>query len=226
LRSPNPPESFALLRHVRLLSTLGEQQLATIAPLVRRKSVPKNRAVFSEGESTNTLYIILSGRVKIQRADADGKEVILAVLGSGEYFGEMSVIDDMPHSATVMTLENCELLTLSKEDFRAVMVNHSEIAMVVMRGLVQRLRQADSKIESLALLDVYGRVARVLVEFSEMDNGQRVVRGKLPRQDLAKMVGASREMVSRVMRDLENDGFIVVCPDNSLVLNEERGPRV
>jgi len=226
LRPNNPPDHFALLRHVPLLSSLGEQQLAAIAPLVRRRSVPKGKPVVNEGESTNTLYLILSGRAKVQRSDADGKEVILAVLGSGEYFGEMSLIDDMPHSATVLPLESCELLTLSKDDFRAVVTHNSEIAMVIMRGLVQRLRAADGKIESLALLDVYGRVARVLLEFSETEGGERVVRGKLPRQDLAKMVGASREMVSRVMRDLENEGFIVVRPDNSLLLNESRGPRI
>lgn len=205
---------------------LGERELNALSPLVRRKSVPKHRAVFNEGESTNSLYIIIAGRVKVQRADREGREVILAVLGSGEYFGEMSLIDGMPHSASVITLENCELLTLNKDDFRSVVASHSEIAMAVMRGLVNRLRQADSKIASLALLDVYGRVARVLVEFSEVQNGQRVVKGKLPRQELAKMVGASREMVSRVMRDLENDGFITVREDNTLLLNEERGPRI
>jgi len=226
VNSTRPPEQFALLRHVPLLSMLGERELNALTPLVRRKSVPKNRVVFSEGESTNSLYIIIAGRVKVQRADKEGREVILAVLGSGEYFGEMSLIDGMPHSASVFTLENCELLTLNKDDFRTVLANHSDIAMAVMRGLVQRLRAADGKIASLALLDVYGRVARVLVEFSEMQDGQRVVKGKLPRQELAKMVGASREMVSRVMRDLENDGFITVREDNSLLLNEERGPRI
>ncbi len=221
-----PSDHFALLRHVPLFSALGERELAEIGPLVRRKSFPKNRTVFSEGERTDSLYIILSGRAKVQRADADGKEVILAVLGSGEYFGEMSLIDNLPHSATVVTLEACEFLTLAKEDFRACLAHNADMAMVIMIGLVRRLRAADGKIESLALLDVYGRVARVLVEFSELEEGVRVVRGKLPRQEMAKMVGASREMVSRVMRDLENDGFIVARPDGSFQLNQTRGPRI
>jgi CRP/FNR family cyclic AMP-dependent transcriptional regulator len=96
------------------------------------------------------------------------------------------------------------------------------MAMLIMRGLVKRLREADRKIESLALLDVYGRVARVLLEFSEVKDGVRVLRDKLPRQDVAKMIGASREMVSRVMKGLETDGFLVLQPDGSYVLHESR----
>ena len=226
MSSTKPPEHFALLRHVPLFSMLSEEDLVGLGPLVRRHSLPKNRAAVREGELTDALYIILSGRAKVQRSDSEGKEVILAVLGSGEYFGEMSLIDDMPHSASVITLEACEILTLAKDDFRACLARNANLAMAIMVGLVQRLRKADGKIESLALMDVYGRVARLLVEFSTEEDGVRVVRGKLPRQEVGKMVGASREMVSRVMRDLEIDGFVVPREDGSFQLNENRGPRL
>jgi CRP/FNR family cyclic AMP-dependent transcriptional regulator len=140
--------------------------------------------------------------------DAEGKEVILSLIGPGEFFGEMGLIDDSPRSASVVTIEPCELLSISKRDFKKCLAENFEMSMAVMRGLVRRLREADRKIGSLALLDVYGRVARLLLDMSEDVNGQKVVTKRLPKQDIAKMIGASREMVSRVMKDLALGGYI------------------
>ncbi len=222
MREHSPQDNLELLRRVPLFSVLEPTQLELLARVVIRKTVAKGRSVFSAGEMSQSLYLILSGRTKVQMSDAEGKEVILAVLGSGEFFGEMALIDDQPRSATVVTLETCEFLTMNKEDFRNCLASNTEMATLIMRGLVKRLREADRKIESLALLDVYGRVARVLLEFSEVEGDRRVLRDKLPRQDVAKMIGASREMVSRVMKGLETDGFIVAQPDGSFVLHENR----
>ncbi len=141
-------------------------------------------------------------------SDAEGKEVILSILGSGEFFGEMGLIDDAPRSASVVAIEPCELLCISKRDFKKCLADNFEMSMAVMRGLVRRLRDADRKIGSLALLDVYGRVARLLLDMSETVDGQKVVTKRLPKQDIAKMIGASREMVSRVMKDLQLGGYI------------------
>jgi CRP/FNR family cyclic AMP-dependent transcriptional regulator len=222
LREHSPQDNLELLRRVPLFSVLEPSQLEVLARVVIRKTVAKGRSVFSAGEMSQSLYLILSGRTKVQMSDAEGKEVILAVLGPGEFFGEMALIDDQARSATVVTLETCEFLTMSKEDFRNCLAHNTEMTMLIMRGLVKRLREADRKIESLALLDVYGRVARVLLEFSEIEGDRRVLRDKLPRQDVAKMIGASREMVSRVMKGLETDGFIVAQADGSFVLHESR----
>jgi CRP/FNR family cyclic AMP-dependent transcriptional regulator len=222
LREHSPQDNLELLRRVPLFSVLEPTQLELLARVVIRKTVAKGRSVFSAGDMSQSIYLILSGRTKVQMSDAEGKEVILAVLGSGEFFGEMALIDDQPRSATVVTLETCEFLTMNKEDFRNCLASNTEMATLIMRGLVKRLREADRKIESLALLDVYGRVARVLLEFSEVEGDRRVLRDKLPRQDVAKMIGASREMVSRVMKGLETDGFIVAQPDGSFVLHENR----
>ena len=139
-----------------------------------------------------------------------GREVILAILGPGEFFGEMALLDDETRSATVIAIEPCELLSIAKSDFKRCLAENMEISMGVMRGLVKRLREADRKIGSLALMDVYGRVARLLLEMSEDVNGQKVVCKRLPKQDIAKMIGASREMVSRVMKDLQTSGYIEV----------------
>jgi len=142
--------------------------------------------------------------------EADGKEMILSIIGPGEIFGEMGLIDDSPRSASVVAIEPCELLSLTKRDFKKCMVESYDTAMTVMRVLVRRLRAADRKIGSLAMLDVYGRVARLLLDMSENVDGQRIVTKRLPKQDIAKMIGASREMVSMVMRDLELSGYFEV----------------
>ena len=214
-------ENKAFLRRVPLFSGLTEQQLDALAAGSARRSYPKGRTIVSEGEPSQSMYILLAGRAKVQRSDSEGKEVILAVLGPGEFFGEMSLIDDSPRSASVITLESCEFMAVSKDAFKTMLQQSPEVSMAVMRGLVRRLREADKKIETLALLDVYGRVARVLLDFSEDVGGERVVKNRLPRQEIAKMIGASREMVSRVMKGLELDGYIMPLPEGKLVLREK-----
>ncbi|TMH86372.1 MAG: cyclic nucleotide-binding domain-containing protein, partial [Betaproteobacteria bacterium] len=164
-----------------------------------RKSFPRGASIIAAGDITESLYVVISGRMKVMMSDDEGREVILAILGSNEFFGEMGLIDDHPRSASVVALEACEVLSLSKRDFKKCLAENFEMAMTVMRGLVKRLREADQKIGSLALMDVYGRVARLLLEMAETVNGQKVVTRKLAKQDIAKMIGASREMVSRVM---------------------------
>ena len=211
----------AFLKRVPLFSGLGERQLEKVAAGSVRRSFARGRMVVAEGEPSSALYILLAGRAKVQRSDSEGKEVILAVLGSGECVGEMSLIDDAPRSASVITMESCEFMAINKETFLATLEENPQIELKIMKGLVKRLREADRKIETLALLDVYGRVARVLLDFSEEIDGERVVKGKLPRQEIAKMIGASREMVSRVMKGLEVEGYIVPGQSGHLVLREK-----
>jgi CRP/FNR family cyclic AMP-dependent transcriptional regulator len=202
--------SMLLLRNVPLFSALPEQQLVLLTSAVSRKSFPRGTTIFVAGDVTESLYVVISGRLKVMMSDDEGREVILAILGPNEFFGEMGLIDDLPRSATVVSIEACELLSLSKRDFKSCLAENFDMAMTVMRGLVKRLREADQKIGSLALMDVYGRVARLLLEMAETVNGQKVVTRKLAKQDIAKMIGASREMVSRVMKDLQSGGYIEV----------------
>jgi CRP/FNR family transcriptional regulator, cyclic AMP receptor protein len=200
--------STAVLKAVPLFASFPEEQLRLITTLVTRKSTPRSTTIMAGGDPTDHLYIVLSGRLKVMMSDAEGKEVILSILGPGEFFGEMGLIDDEPRSATVVTIEPCELLSIAKRDFKKCLADNFEMAMAVMRGLVRRLREADRKIGSLALLDVYGRVARLLLDMAENVDGEKVVTKRLPKQDIAKMIGASREMVSRVMKDLQTGGYI------------------
>ena len=169
------------------------------------------------------MFIILAGRARVLLADRRGREVILDVLGPGDYIGEISLIDGKSHSATVEAEAQCDMLVLGQADFNRCLDGNHAMAQSVIKGLAQRLRKADEKIGSLALMDVYGRVAKVLVEMAvSIGDNQMQIKEKTNRQDIAKLVGASREMVSRVMREFEDQGFIKIGEDGSVTLTERR----
>ncbi|HZF81851.1 MAG TPA: Crp/Fnr family transcriptional regulator [Burkholderiaceae bacterium] len=213
--------NLELLRRVPLFAALTPSQSASIADAIVKKRFKRAEVVVEQGKKSDALYIILTGRARVMSADSRGREVILATLQPGDYIGEMSLIDDEPHSATVRTEVQTDVLMLGREAFSRCLPENSSMSYNIMRGLVQRLRHADRKIESLALMDVYGRVARSLLEFAVDDGaGNLKVREKISRQDLAKMVGASREMVSRVMKDLEERGFVQTQDDGSMIVKE------
>ena len=210
-----------LLRRVPLFSLLTVTQAEVISGAVTKQRYKRGEVLVEQGQKSNALAILLTGRARVVSADSRGREVILATLGPGDYIGEMSIIDNEPHSATVRAEVQTDVLLLGRADFARCLAENASMSLVVMRGLVKRLRHADRKIESLALLDVYGRVAHALLEFAVQDaQGQWIIREKISRQDLAKMVGASREMVSRVMKDLEERGFIEVLPSGATLLRD------
>lgn len=209
--------SLVVLRNVPLFSGLEEAELEKLSKVCGRKRVERGAFVVRAGESTDSLYILLTGRAKVTNSDEEGREIILAWLGPGEFFGEMGLIDGSPRSANVVASEACELLNLSKAAFQRCMQDNFQVAQKLMQILVRRLREADRKIESLALLDVYGRVARLLLDMSVEEDGRRIVKKKISKQDMARMIGASREMVSKVMRDLELSGYIEVESDRLII---------
>jgi CRP/FNR family cyclic AMP-dependent transcriptional regulator len=208
--TPPATVSTLLLKNVPLFATLPEDQLLLLTKVVSREQFSKNQIIFSAGEKTEMLYVVISGRLKVAMGDDQGKEVVLAMLGPGEYFGEMALLDGGTRSASVIAVAACELLCLSKYEFTKFMENNFSMNMMLIRGLVKRLREADKKISSLALMDVYGRVARLLLEMAETIDGQRAIVKKIARKDIANMIGASREMVTRVMKDLETRGMIEI----------------
>ncbi len=210
-----------LLRRVPLFSLLTVTQAEVISGAVVKRRFKRGEVLVEQGQKSDALFILLTGRARVMSSDSRGREVILATLSQGDYLGEMSIIDNEPHSATVRAEVQTDVLLLGRTEFARCLSENTSMSLVVMRGLVKRLRQADRKIESLALLDVYGRVARALLEFAVPDAQDRpVIKDKISRQDLAKMVGASREMVSRVMKDLEERGFIEVLPNGATLLKD------
>ncbi|WP_342721543.1 cyclic nucleotide-binding domain-containing protein [Acidovorax sp. FHTAMBA] len=210
-----------LLRRVPLFSLITVNQAEVISGAVIKCRFKRGEALVEQGHKSNALFILLTGRARVMTSDSRGREVILATLSQGDYLGEMSIIDNEPHSATVRAEVQTDVLMLGRAEFARCLAENASMSLVVMRGLVKRLRHADRKIESLALLDVYGRVAHALLDFAIPDaQGQLIIKEKISRQDLAKMVGASREMVSRVMKDLEERGFIEALPSGATMLKE------
>ncbi len=210
-----------LLRRVPLFSLLTVAQAEVISGAVIKRRFKRGEALVEQGQKSNALFILLTGRARVVTSDSRGREVILATLAQGDYLGEMSIIDNEPHSATVRAEVATDVLMLGRAEFARCLTENASMSLVVMRGLVKRLRHADRKIESLALLDVYGRVAHALLDFAVADaQGQLLINEKISRQDLAKMVGASREMVSRVMKDLEERGFIEALPNGATLLKD------
>jgi CRP-like cAMP-binding protein len=209
-----------LIRRVPLFSMLTNEQAQVIADGVVKRRFRRGELIVEQGRKSDALFILLSGRARVVTSDSRGREVILAVFEAGDHFGEMSLIDNEPHSATVRAEVQTDALVLGRAEFSICLPEASSLAHAVLRGMVVRLRNADRQIESLALLDVYGRVARALLDMAQEENGQRTIRGKVSRQDLAKVVGASREMVSRVMKDLEERGLIETQENGWVVLTE------
>ncbi|MDO9313312.1 MAG: Crp/Fnr family transcriptional regulator [Burkholderiaceae bacterium] len=209
-----------LIRRVPIFSLLTNDQAQGIADSVVKRRYRRGEIIVEHGRKSNALFILLTGRARVLTADSRGREVILAVLQSGDYVGEMSLIDNEPHSATVRAEIQTDMLILGRPEFARCLPENSSLSYAIMRGLVARLRSADRQIESLALLDVYGRVARSLLDMAEVIGDARIIRNKVSRQDLAKVVGASREMVSRVMKDLEERGMIETQENGSVVLKE------
>ena len=188
---------------------------------LRQTEVLERVLGLSARKSIQSVFFTKAERARVLASDSRGREVILATLQPGDYIGEMSLIDNEPHSATVRAEVQTDVLMLGRSEFARCMPENSSMAYAVMRVLVQRLRHSVRNIESLALMDVYGRLARVLLENAERDtNGSLVIQDKISRLDLSKMVGASREMVTRVMKDLEQRGFVTVQLDGSMVIKE------
>ena len=217
MNSPNAGVSLTTLRALPIFETLDDKSLKPLLRVAMLRHVPRHTVVLHAGDHTDNIYFVLSGVLKVQISDEEGREVILSMLGPGELFGEMGVLDDHPRSATVLAVESSEVVVIGKDDFKQCLADNPDVSLFIMRNLTKRLRLADRNIESLALFDVYGRVARLLLEAAEIVDGRKVVTHKITKQDIAKMIGASREMVSRVMRDLLAQGLIQEC-DGQLIL--------
>ena len=186
---------------------LTAEELRAISAHAQTRAFPRNAVVLNEGDRTDSLYIILEGRVKAFVSDPDGKEVVLSTQGTGEYFGEM-VLDAGPRSASIMTLEPSKFLVVPQSDFKDFLLKNPAFAVRVIEKLIHRARALTANVKSLALMDVYGRVARLLLELAREHEGKLVIAERLTQKDIASRVGASREMVSLILKDLETGGYI------------------
>ena len=188
---------------------LPEGTLRAIAATGVVRTFPKNAILINEGDVGDSLYIILSGRVKVYASNEAGREVVIAFHGEGEYVGEMS-LDGSPRSASVMTVEPTTCAVVNRVHFREFVLAHPEVALNLIEKLIQRVRLTTENVKSLALSDVYGRLVRLILTLAVEREGKLIVPERLTQQDIAERVGASRDMVSRLLKDLVAGGYLTI----------------
>lgn len=218
-------EEAPFLMGVPLFAGLDLAELSALSRRLRRRFFYKGEVLFNKEEPGGVLYLVKSGLVRVFMTAEHGHEISLALLSPGEFLGEMALLDDQPRSASAVAMEDTEALTLSREDFLAELAANPRIAEAVIRTLVRRLRQADELVEDLSFLDVYGRVARKLLELAE-SYGRRTPDGvsieiSLTQRDLASLVGATRETINRVMAQYQDMGLIAVQREHITILKPE-----
>lgn len=198
-----------ILRQVELFQGLSNTELETLSGSSSSRSFPKNTVVIHENDPADSLFIIESGKVKVYCSDKNGKEFIMNTQGEGDYFGELALLDDSARSASVRTVEKSSFCIIFKDNFNRVLDEHPNIARKLIRNLAARVRKLTADVKSLALQDVYGRVTNVLMDLAEeRGDGSSYIPEKLTQQDIADRVGASREMVARILKDLTIGDYI------------------
>ena len=200
------------LAKVPLLSRLPQSMLVRLASEVTVKGYPKESMLFSKDDPGESLFIIVKGEVKIALYSRSGREIVLAKFGPGEYFGEMALLDEHPRSANAVTLTDCTLLALRRKDFHRFIESEPEAALELLRELSLRLRSTNEKVGDLALIDVYGRVARFLLRMAETEGeeqeGGYFISKRPTHQQIANMIGTARETVSRAIGLFQRSGYI------------------
>jgi CRP-like cAMP-binding protein len=203
-----------IFKRVSIFANVDDEALDRLGELVISKDYPKNTVVFGQDQPGDSMFIIAAGKVKVVLYGENGKEITLTFFKRGDFFGEMSLLDEQPRSANVITTENSTLMILKRDAFFKHLASSPTTAVNVLTELSRRLRKADEIIGNLALLDVYGRVARLMMDLAETD-GEAVEEGTLIRkrptqQDIASMVNSSRETVSRVLNDFQKRGLLLM----------------
>ena len=202
-------DASGFLASVPLLSGLEPAELTRFAEMTRERTYPKGSVILFEDDPGDSLFLVKSGRVKVVLIGEDGREVILGILTVGDHFGELSLIDGHPRSAHVIAMDDAQLIVLRREDFRRRVVESPKVAWALLVEISRRLRRADEQIGSLVLLDVDGRIARLLLDAAAESGGETITK-RLTHQTIAQMIGASRETVSRALREFQDNGLIAV----------------
>lgn len=200
------------LKQVPLFAGLADEDIRGLMSLAKRRAFRNGEVIFHREDPGQVLYVIKEGKVKICLISPDGQEISLVVFGKGECFGEFAILDGLPRSADAVALEKVECYTLQRSDFHNAIMKNPKIAIQIIEVLTRRLRSTDQMVEDLIFLDVYGRVAKKLLELADT-HGTKVGDGtridvRLTQQEIASMVGASRESVNKVMGYFTDKNFI------------------
>lgn len=225
----NSEKIAAFFKKGSLFGNLTEEELNQLAQIVRERKFDRNQVIFYEGDLGGSLYVIVSGTVKIVIMADDGREHILGLLDEGNFFGEISLIDGEPRSATAIAQDKVNIVMISREDFVRLLRENPEMSLKIMQTLCERLRRTDKHVETLAFLSAPGRVARVLLNWAEdfAAQGQDKdieIPHKMTRQEFASIAGTSRETLTRVLMDFQDDGLLTL-EKNKIVLHDRKHMR-
>lgn len=196
------------LKNFELFKQLGNEEINDILSHIHCRSFPKKTQIVTEGDDSHSLYFLLEGRVKIYLDDETGKEIIMNIHEAGDFFGELGLVKSIPRTASVLTLEDSRLGIMPESDFKRCLSNYPAFSLSLIENLSSRLIEATETIRKLGLMDVYRRIAVTFLNLSEEIDGERVINEKLTQQNIASRVGASREMVARILKDLRAGGYI------------------
>jgi CRP/FNR family cyclic AMP-dependent transcriptional regulator len=210
-------EVLSGLKKIPFLANLADDVLLKLAEKAKPAKFPRQATIIMEGDETSSLYIILSGKIRVFSSDDKSKEVTLMVQEPGSYFGEIALLSDEPRSASVATMEPTVCAVISKNDFISWLMVHPDVAISLLGVLSDKVRQLTDKVRQLALSNVYERTIKALQEMAVDENGVRVIHNKPTQQDLASMVGASREMVNKIMQELTKGGYIAIEDKNMII---------
>jgi CRP/FNR family transcriptional regulator, cyclic AMP receptor protein len=197
---------LSVLKHIAMFSALSDEKLGTLRRFMRQRSYHRHATILSPGEPADGVYVLLAGRAKVVLEDGRGNQMTASMIEPNEFFGEMGVFDEGPRLSGVQTLEPCTALFIRKAAFLECMNGNFAVAMLMVQSVMARLRVAERKMASLGLMDVYGRVARLFMESAEEVDGEWIV--DTGSEEIARTVAASREMVSRVVKKMKNDGLV------------------
>ena len=201
----------------QLVAALADPLVRTLAERGQVRSFPKGSIIINEGDRGDSLFVIITGRVKVFVSDDEGREMVLADHGPGDYVGEMA-LDGRPRSASVITMEPTTCSVVTREALRDAIVANPDFALALITTLIDRARTTTTNVKNLALMDVYGRVARLLLSLATEQDGKLLVRERMTQQEIADRVGASRDMISRIFKDLTIGGYVTVV-DRQITIN-------
>ncbi|MGR8934566.1 MAG: Crp/Fnr family transcriptional regulator [Gammaproteobacteria bacterium] len=211
-----------MLENIALFAFLSPEAREKLASGTHTLSFSRGSLLVSQGEISDSLYMVLSGKLKVFNSNEDGREVLLNYLGPGDAFGELALLDGEPRSASVMSMENSRVALLSRQFFLQCLRQNPDIAFELLQLLSKRIRNLTDRVSDLALLDVYGRIANTLTSLAETQEDGRLMTGMVTHQELSSMVGASREMVTRILNDLKRGGYIAT--ENHRIVIQNRLP--
>ncbi|MBS3953987.1 MAG: Crp/Fnr family transcriptional regulator [Methylomicrobium sp.] len=213
-------ELLNTLQKIPFLASVPQESLASLSAHAKTTHFPKDAFIITEGDDTHSMFILLSGKVRVFTSDDEGKEVTLAIQEAGAFFGELALLGDEPRSASVVTTEKCLCGIISKYDFKQWLLQNPEICLALLSTLSDKVRQLTDKVKQLALSNVYERTIRVLKDMAVDEQGIPVIRDRPTQQELANMVGASREMINKIMKELTKGGYVEIDHKSLKIINK------